>query len=61
MKIKIPFGKKNSTSNHPKIDGSSVVKRPSDERDSFESALIMSMGLLIGALVSYLIITHPIT
>ena len=61
MEIKIPFRKKDGTSNRPKIDGSSVVKRPGDKKDWFGSALIMGTGLMIGALVAYLLITYQVT
>ena len=61
MEIKNPFRKKDGNPHRPEIKSDSVVKRPADKVDRFESALVLGTGLLIGALGAYLIITYPVT
>ena len=61
MEIKNPLRKKDSNPHHSVIKSDSVVKRPADKTDRFESALILGTGLLIGALGAYLIITYQVT
>lgn len=61
MEIKIPFRKKDGNPHRPEIKGDSVMKRPEDRKDWFESALILGTGLMIGALCAYLIITFQVT